>query len=34
MIAINVEYNVKPGSQDEFQKRLDATCRKYPVEDG
>jgi len=34
MIAINVEYNVKSGSQDELQKRLDETCRKFMAEDG
>ena len=34
MIATNVEYNVKPGSQDELQKRLDEACRKCPAEDG
>lgn len=34
MIAIIVEYNVKPGSQAELQKRLDATCKKCLAEDG
>jgi quinol monooxygenase YgiN len=34
MIAIIVEYDVKPGFQNELQNRLDATARQCLAEDG